>query len=502
MSIGKTANRRPTCLYRMYYVYAHLLTILLLLTYTRYIVAEEINHQQATEALRQAVVFFRTQVSIEGGYLWQYSSDLKKREGEGKAAPSMAWVQPPGTPSIGRAYLLAYQRTGDAYYLEAAIETGIALVKGQLKSGGWDYRIEFDTKKREKYAYIADGEFAGTRNTSTLDDNTTQSALSFLIRLDQVLQFQNANIHTAAISGLEALLKSQYPNGAWPQRFADYPKTADFPVRSANYPDSWSRTYPRQDYRGFYTFNDNTIADTIYLMLDAAEIYNQEKYRQSALKAGDFILLAQMPDPQPAWAQQYNPAGQPAWARKFEPPAVTGGESQGVMRTLIQLYRRTGEKKYLDSIPRALDYLQSSLLTDGKLARFYELKTNRPLYFTKQYELVYTDDDLPTHYSFKVSSKLTAIRRQYEAALTLGADLAHPSAREGDQTTTEEPISWSESLAKDAAEAIRIMDDRGAWVENGRLRYHGENDPTRKIISCRTFIQHVDTLSSYLSSTK
>ncbi|MEC7867852.1 MAG: hypothetical protein VYE00_09435 [Candidatus Poribacteria bacterium] len=72
MSIGKTANRRPTCLYRMYYVYAHLLTIVLLLTYTRYIVAEEINHQQATEALRQAVVFFRTQVSIEGGYLWQY----------------------------------------------------------------------------------------------------------------------------------------------------------------------------------------------------------------------------------------------------------------------------------------------------------------------------------------------------------------------------------------------------------------------------------------------
>ena len=84
MSIGKTANRRPTCLYRMYYVYvyAYLLTIILLLTCTRSIVAEEISHQQATKALRQAVVFFRTQDSIEGGYLWQYSSDLKKREGD------------------------------------------------------------------------------------------------------------------------------------------------------------------------------------------------------------------------------------------------------------------------------------------------------------------------------------------------------------------------------------------------------------------------------------
>ena len=65
MSIGKTANRRPTCLYRMYYVYAHLLTIILLLTCTRSIVAEEISHQQATKALRQAVVFFEHRFQLK-----------------------------------------------------------------------------------------------------------------------------------------------------------------------------------------------------------------------------------------------------------------------------------------------------------------------------------------------------------------------------------------------------------------------------------------------------
>ena len=63
MPIGKTANRRSTCLYWML-VYVHLLTIILLLTCTGSIVAEEINHQRASEALRQAVAFFRTQVSI------------------------------------------------------------------------------------------------------------------------------------------------------------------------------------------------------------------------------------------------------------------------------------------------------------------------------------------------------------------------------------------------------------------------------------------------------
>jgi len=53
--------------------------------------------------------------------------------------------------------------------------------------------------------------------------------------------------------------------------------------------------------------NDNLAADMIATMLDACEIYNNERYLASALRAGDFLLLAQMPDPQLAWAQQYDP---------------------------------------------------------------------------------------------------------------------------------------------------------------------------------------------------
>jgi len=80
--------------------------------------------------------------------------------------------------------------------------------------------------------------------------------------------------------------------------------------------------------------------------------YGQAEYRAAVHKAGVFILLAQMPEPQPAWAQQYDRDMHPSWARKFEPPAVTGGESQGVMRTLLDLYRMTGDKKYLEPLPR------------------------------------------------------------------------------------------------------------------------------------------------------
>ena len=44
---------------------------------------------------------------------------------------------------------------------------------------------------------------------------------------------------------------------------------------------------------------------------------------------------------------------EPVWARKFEPPAVTGGESAGAIRTLVDLYVITGDKKYLGPLPAA-----------------------------------------------------------------------------------------------------------------------------------------------------
>ena len=124
-------------------------------------------------------------------------------------------------------------------------------------------------------------------------------------------------------------------------------------MRKADYPESWSRTYPAKTYRGYYTLNDDTISDVIETFLEAAEIYQEPRYRAAAIKGGEFFLLAQMPDPQPGWAQQYTKEMHPAWARKFEPPAITGGESQGVMQTLLLLARETGEDKFLKALPRA-----------------------------------------------------------------------------------------------------------------------------------------------------
>jgi PelA/Pel-15E family pectate lyase len=449
--------------------------------------------REAADALRKATEFFTDQVSCEGGYLWRYSDDLSKREGEGKASETTVWVQPPGTPSVGMAFLQAYRDTGEPHLLKAARQAAYCLVRGQLESGGWDYRIEFDPQRRKRYAYRVDGPGEGRRNTSTLDDNTTQAALRLLMQLDKTLDFKDEKIHEAAVYALQKLAAVQYPIGAWPQRFTAPPDPDEFPVKKASYPESWSWEYPGSGYSAFYTFNDNAIADVIDVMFMAAEVYGEERYRASAERGGQFILLAQMPEPQPAWAQQYDAEMHPAWARKFEPPSITGGESQGVMRTLMQLYRQTGDQKYLEPIPRAIAYFRRSELPGGGLARFYELKTNKPLYFTKQYELTYSDADLPTHYAFKVGNGVDRIERQYQRLVKLEPDRLRP-----EPSTTARKASKSQ-IAR-ARAVIAALDDRGRWVEEGGLRYQGDDDTTRRAIDCRTFISNLGALSAYLAT--
>ena len=456
---------------------------------------EPLTLDEARGALRRAVGFFHESVSASGGYLWRYSSDLTKREGENLAGPRTAWVQPPGTPAVGGALLTAYRRTGDDQLLEAARASADALVRGQLHSGGWDYRIEFDPQARRRYAYRVDGPAAGKRSTTTLDDNTTQAALKFLMRVDQELRFQDKAIHEAARYALDHLLDAQYPNGAWPQRFSEPPRAKKFPVLRAGYPDAWVRKYPKRDYRTYYTFNDNTIADMISTMFEAAAIYGETKYGEAAQRGGDFILLAQMPDPQPAWAQQYNADMRPAWARKFEPPAVTGGESQQVLRTLLGLYRQTGKAKYLAAIPKAVEYLEKSRLPDGRLARFYELKTNRPLFFTKDYQLTYSSQDMPTHYAFIVGSRLKSIRNEYERL----RDQPWKALATGKPQTT---FRMTASLAARAKGAVDQMDARGAWVERGSLRQFTGDEGVSRIIDTRTFATNVDVLSRFIAAAR
>ncbi len=328
-----------------------------------------------------------------------------------------------------------------------------------------------------------------------LDDDVTSSALRLLIRVDHALDYKNQQIHNAAKYGLSSVMKAQYPNGSWSHNYDRFPLIAPsskyYPVKKASYPKEWSRKWTK-DFAGCYVINDRITPDQVKTFLVAHDIYKDKKYLEVAKKGGDFFILAQMPDPQPAWAQQYNRDMHPVWDRSFEPPAITGGESQDVLDTLLLLYRKTGDGKYLRPVSKALPYLEKSKLSDGRLARFYELKSNRPVYFTKRYQITYDSANSPTHYSFTVDSRLPNIRKEYMRLMVIN------SADPKDLRPTRKD-KLSKALISEVRKIIKNQDNRGAWVEKGGFvrNLEGRKVPG-PLIQSSTFVKNVDTLCRFL----
>ena len=469
--------------------------------------AQTVERSVIVESLRRATQFMTENVADHGGYAWTSSADGRYSNGEGIAGKDRVWVQPPGTPAVGEAFLDAFESTGDTTHLTAARSVAAALLAGQLRSGGWYYSIEFAAEERAKIPYrsgpngrrdriVPTPQPGGweiwrkrkvKRNQTILDDDTTPAAIRFLIRLDAAQKFSDNNIRAATSYALESTLAAQYPVGAWGHNYDRFPTTPPdkdhYPILEASYPDLWSRT-STNDFNGCYMLNDRITMNMIRTMLVAAEVYRNRRYAASARRGGEFLIRAQMPDPQPAWAQQYDRHMHPVWDRKFEPPAICGGESQDVLETLLLLYEKTRDKKFLQPFPRALAYLKASVRGDGRLARYYELKTNRAIYFSREYKLTYDDRAMPDHYGFIIDSRLDQIERDYQRFMT----------------GREKPLQTRAELASEVTAILAEQRDDGAWLEPGFVRDQQARKvtPPEGVVQSQTFIDHVSTLCAYL----
>jgi PelA/Pel-15E family pectate lyase len=504
-----------------------LLIIPLLLSNTALATTPSIS--EVREALVKAVTYFHANTARHGGYVYKYSGDFTLREAEGIPGPDTIWIQPPGTPAVGDVALDVYEVTSDKRCLDVAIEAARALSRTQLESGGWDYSGHFDDKSRSRILYrrTANGELirrqripqseAGWHvwksrkhkdtNFSTLDDDVTQSATRLLLRVDAALDLKDAEVHEAAQFAVQALMAAQYPNGAWSASFDTFPSqpapAEKYPVRPATYPADWPRAWPK-DFTGCYVLNDNLHATAIRTLYLASVLHQNTGALAAAKKAGDFLLLAQMPDPQPAWAQQYDADMHPAWSRAFEPSSICGRESQAVMWVLLKLAMATGDHKYLQPIPKAVSYLRGSLLPDGKIARFYELQTNKPLYFErgqggKGFVLTHDDRRASSNYGWTWDSELDAIEAAH-ADISKGARPVFPPT---------EKERWNlPPTDKEVAEIMAAMNADGAWVEHGDERGFirdaagKKQSPAFGVIHSDTFVQNVRALAAWLKAKK
>jgi PelA/Pel-15E family pectate lyase len=447
--------------------------------------------QRVGQAMEKATSFFYGKLNLCGGFVYHYTLDLSQRWGEGLAQPTQVWVQPPGTPTVGMALLRAYEATGKEAYLAAATKSADCLIYGQLKSGGWTNSIDF-TPKGPLTSLYRNNKGQG-KNNSSLDDGQTQSAIRFLIHCDRALGFKNKAIHESALIALKSLRAAQYPIGAFPQVWTG--PVSPQPVLAASYPQyEWRTEGKIKDYWNMYTLNDDVCGYLADLLIDAHAIYDDPVYLEMLRKLGDFLILAQMPNPQPGWAQQYSYEMKPIWARKFEPPAIAGDETQEVVRTLMKIAVATQDVKYLQPVDAALQWLDQSRLPDGQIARYYELKTNRPLYMqtnSKAYEITYDDSNLPDHYGWKKASEIKTLREDFKK---LSSDL-----NAGTSWQSAAP-QWSE-----VETLIDGLDEQGRWVS----RYQGERlvgqpkfSKNAGYLSSEVFSQNLTTLSRYLLSLK
>ena len=439
--------------------------------------------EEVTAALRNATDYLNA-ISVEGGYR---RDALDPGEADDSETLNLVWVESPGTPQVGEALLAAWAATGHERHLDAAAAAADALVRGQLESGGWDRGITFDPDERDLWAYRVGGaKVEETRHMSTMFANdTTPGALRFLIAFLDVADEHEGDlntdeIHEAVLYGLDRIIDAQYPNGAWPQRFlGELEEDGTGDREPGRIPDDWPREWLRETYIHHYTLNDEAIGNCIRTLLAAWKWSGEGRFLKAAREGGKFLIAAQFPEPQAGWAQQYNFDMEPAWARPYEPPAVASRESAEAVRVLLELYVATEEEQFIEPIPAFIDWIEDSAIAPDTWARYYEPRTNRPIYGDRDGHIYYDRDDigqeLANDYGWEDNFDIVKTIALYEAVLEGGHDAFRNGWRPGNAPPEARQI---EAILDD-------QDEEGRWLTDGR-------------IEIATFVANMEALAAYL----
>jgi len=269
-------------------------------------------------------------------------------------------------------------------YLQSpdAIRVAKVILSFQTPSGGWSKRTDMAGQPRQP------GQMYGVEKNyiPTFDNGATTTQLRWLAAFYPYAPATlKPQLKAALEQGVLFVLAAQYPNGGFAQ------------------------TYPlRGGYHDAVTLNDHVLVELLGLLKDVATASQfallPEKIRHQAMQQFllgiELLLKAQVKlnGKLTIWAAQHHPLNlEPLAARAYELAALASSESAGVTLLLMELPKPSAA--VVQAVEAAVSWFSEKQILDTKVerddngmrlvaapgakplwARFYDLKTQQPLF--------------------------------------------------------------------------------------------------------------------------
>jgi PelA/Pel-15E family pectate lyase len=275
----------------------------------------------------------------------------------------------------------------------------------QRDNGGWpkNYDMQAILTDEQKDSLLRTKSMTHT----TFDNSTTYTHIDYLAQVYSLTQLDKYKV--ACLKGIQFVLDAQYKNGGWPQYY---------PIEKGNY--SHRITFNDGAYIGIMTLLKKIIDNTPCFTFIEPKI--RREISKAYEKGLECILKMQITDNGrlTAWCQQHDEVTlEPAWARAFEPPSICNGESSGIVLFLMSI--DNPDSKIIESVQSAVKWFQDSRIFNTRVqtiraavenskyrsystdnvvvvdslappvwTRYYELKTDRPLFCDRNSKYLYS----------------------------------------------------------------------------------------------------------------
>ncbi len=271
-----------------------------------------------------------------------------------------------GTALAASRFLYAYDVLNDEAFLAVAEKTGDFLLAAQSEKGYWMNQYDCEPGR------IKPLDHAKSRAKPEYQDSVQSHALAFLLALHKVTG--KKKYFDSAMRCGEFYLKTQNPNGSWSHHYN--PKTG--------------KGESHTGVEGAGEINDDNMNDAIDIMVLLYHVSGKTKFLKAIKKAGDWLINVKLSGKVHGWCGQYGPDNKPIAARHHEPACFVRRDTEQVVKALIEVYRLSGDQRYLKPGQQAADWLKQKF-PDGKMYEYYDHETGRPIARWKK-KIYYLDD--------------------------------------------------------------------------------------------------------------